>query len=248
MQCNVMRLLLAMPVCTILAGGLLALSPAGVWAGDETLRIAVAANFRAPLERISARFTTETGISVRISSASTGVLANQIIHGAPFDIFLAADRARPAQLHAQAFAALAPPFCYARGALVLAGAQNGLQDLENPRASLAIGNPDTAPYGAAAMQVLARPEFNRGLKRKLVRGTSILQAFQFWASGNVDLALLPASLAPVDAVAIPAQWHNPVDQYALALNDSETVTRYLQWLKSDTVRGLITDAGYEPCS
>lgn len=226
---------------------LTAVAPGKAGADDSGIRVAVAANFRAPLESINREFESHTGIRLRVTSASTGVLANQVLHGAPFDIFLAADRVRPVKLHAAKFATLTPPFCYARGSLALAGSQDGLADLADASASLAIGNPDTAPYGAAAVQVLARPEFIAGKGRKLVRGTSILQAYQFWASGNVDLALLPRSLAPEEAVAIPTDWHDPVDQYALALNDRAPVARYLQWLKSDRVRDLISDAGYEPC-
>lgn len=242
MPSAVSRLLLA-PIITLFC----TLSAGNAVAGESAIRVAVAANFRAPLDIINREFESQTGIRLRVSSASTGVLANQVAHGAPFDIFLAADRVRPVQLHAEKFATLAPPFCYARGSLVLAGARNGLADLADASSSLAIGNPDTAPYGAAAMQVLARPEFATGNSRKLVRGTSVLQAYQFWASGNVDLALLPRSLAPEGAIAIPTDWHDPVDQYALALNNSAPVVRYLQWLKSDRVRNLITDAGYEPC-
>lgn len=214
---------------------------------DDVLRIAVAANFRAALETINREFEADSGIRVVISSASTGVLTNQVAHGAPFDLFLAADRARPEQLHRDKFSNLAAPFCYARGSLVLAGTADGLAALADPDASLAIANPEVAPYGAAAMAVLARPEFAAGASRKLVRGASVLQAYQFWASGNVQLALLPRALVPDAKAPIPQDWHAPINQYALALNQRPALARYLQWLKSDRVQGLITDAGYEPC-
>lgn len=231
--------------CLVLCAA--ALAPSTARAGESVLRIAVAANFRATLEDINREFEAGSGIRVIISSASTGVLANQVAHGAPFDLFLAADRARPEQLHRQKFADLAPPFCYARGSLVLAGSQDSLAPLADSGATLAIANPDIAPYGAAAMAVLARPEFAAGAARKLVRGASVLQAYQFWASGNVELALLPRALAPRPATPVPPSWHAPIDQYALALNGRPALARYLQWLKSDRVQGLIIDAGYEPC-
>jgi molybdate transport system substrate-binding protein len=216
-------------------------------ADEAVVRVAVAANFRTVLETINREFEAGSEIRVVTSSASTGVLANQVAHGAPFDLLLAADRARPEQLHRDRFSELAPPFCYARGSLVLAGSSDGLAALSDPDASLAIANPDVAPYGAAAMAVLARPEFAAGASRKLVRGASVLQAYQFWASGNVELALLPRALVPDATAPIPQDWHAPIDQYALALNEGPALARYLQWLKSDRVQGLITDAGYEPC-
>ena len=117
--------------------------------------------------------------------------------------------------------------------------------------TLAIANPATAPYGRAAAQVLARADvaasgFGSG-ERAPVRGASVAQAYQFWHSGAVDLALLPLSMAPDGAIVIPAHWHAPIEQHAIVLRPSAQVRRYLNWIRSDTVRSLIREAGYEPC-
>jgi molybdate transport system substrate-binding protein len=206
----------------------------------------VAANFKPALDTISQMFQHRTGIEVTLSSASTGVLATQIEHGAPFDVFFAADRDTPFRLQASRPKESPNPYCYARGRLVLAGSGD-LSSLAQARLSLAIANPATAPYGRAAMEVLARPEFRSGAARKLVRGNNVAQTYQFWKSGSVDLALLPGSFAPADAIPIPQAWHAPVEQYLIKLRPSREVDAYLKWVRSDTVRGLITEAGYEPC-
>ena len=65
---------------------------------SAAVRIAVAANFKATLQNISQQFEQQSGIRVVFSSASTGVLASQINHGAPFDLFFAADRETPFKL------------------------------------------------------------------------------------------------------------------------------------------------------
>jgi molybdate transport system substrate-binding protein len=213
----------------------------------EPVRIAVAANFKPTLESISRRFQDRTGIRVTLSSASTGVLATQIEHGAPFDLFFAADRETPGRIRALLTDESSDPFCYARGSLVLGGSAGTLSALAQPELSLAIANPATAPYGRAAMEVLARPEFQAGAERKLVRGNNVAQAYQFWDIGAVDLALLPRSLAPVNATPIPQAWHAPLDHYAVVLRHSTAVDAYLKWVRSDTVRDLITQAGYQPC-
>lgn len=209
----------------------------------EPLRIAVAANFRGTLEAISARFQAETGQEVRISSASTGVLATQILHGAPFDLFLAADGQAPAALLQAGIGRTSE--CYARGELVLVG--GSLDQLADPTSSAAIANPDTAPYGSAAVEILARPEFESGTERKLVRGSNVLQAYQFWRSGAVDLALVARALAPQAATAIPMTWYPPLEQHLLLIRESPAATAYLNWLRSDTVRSLILQAGYRSC-
>lgn len=226
---------------------LLVLLASGLTAAAEPLRVAVAANFRPTLERLSAAFTRETGRPVAITAAATGVLYTQILQGAPFDLLLAADRESVVRLHEAGRAGR--PFCYARGSLVLAGDDGRLAQLADPNHSVAIANPATAPYGTAALEVLARPEFAPGNARRLVRGANIMQAYQFWHSGAVDLALLPRALA-ADATPVPQDWHRPIEQWGAALvapAQRPGLNAYLEWLGSDTVRSLITDAGYAPC-
>ena len=219
-------------------------------AAKEPLRIAVAANFRSTLQQISDLFQQRTGHRVVLSSGSTGVLYSQILFGAPFDLFFSADVAATQRLATEdTDASRGEPFCYARGTLVLTGGNGDLAQLADPNLSLAIANPATAPYGVAAMTVLARPEFAAGSDRKLVRGTNVVQAYQFWHSGGADLALLPKALAP-DAIDVPAAWHLPLDQFAIALTPvkgNTALDSYLKWIRSDTVRSLISNEGYQPC-
>ncbi|MEZ5568998.1 MAG: molybdate ABC transporter substrate-binding protein [Halioglobus sp.] len=211
----------------------------------EPLRIAVASNFKPVLERLNAEFTAATGIQVRLSSASSGVLATQILHGAPFDVFFSADRERPAQLIRRGIAAPAAAFCYASGVLALVGGQ--FPDLARPELRVAIANPLTAPYGEAALEVLARADYRSGAARTVVRGNNAAQAYQFWYSGAADLALIPLAIAPEGALPIPREWHKPLLQYALVLGESDALARYLKWIRSDTVRSTITNTGYDPC-
>tara|TARA_R110000823_G_scaffold125385_10_gene252146 strand:- start:6170 stop:6862 length:693 start_codon:yes stop_codon:yes gene_type:complete len=211
----------------------------------EPLRVAVAANFKPVLQRLSEDFTQRTGIEVRLSSASSGVLATQILHGAPYDVFFSADRERPEALIAGGIAEAAAAFCYASGRLVLVGGE--LADLARADVSVAIANPATAPYGEAALDVLAREAYLPGAARTLVRGNNVAQAYQIWHSGAADLALIPLALAPAEPVPIPASWHRPLQQFALVLGEGDSLQRYLKWIRSATVRSQIIHAGYDPC-
>ena len=214
---------------------------------EPPLRIAVAVSFKPTLEKISRQFEANTGIRVALSSASTGTLATQILYGAPFDIFFAADRETPQKIQSRRDTKNSNVFCYAFGSLVLAGSSGDLSALGQATRSLAIANPATAPYGRAAMQVLARPEFSAAAARKIVRGNNVAQAYQFWASNTVDLALLPRALAPQDALQIPQKWHAPIAHYAIVLQSSAALDTYLKWIRSATVRALITQSGYRSC-
>jgi molybdate transport system substrate-binding protein len=127
----------------------------------ETVTVAVAANFLAPLERLEALFEQETGHELVIASGSTGQLYAQIANGAPFDVFLSADSEHPTRLVAEDLGDGTTQFTYAVGKLALwthSPAKFRPLDLATLRHTdfrwLAIANPELAPYGLAAEQTL----------------------------------------------------------------------------------------------
>jgi molybdate transport system substrate-binding protein len=218
-------------------------------AGEPTLRVAVAANFRATAEALREQIERAGAGPITLSSASTGVLAAQLRSGAPFDLLLAADAERPAALHDEGFGAGAP-VCYAVGQLVLLGADDIEQALAAPDQRIAIANPATAPYGAAAAAVLARDPF-AAADHRLLRGANVLQAYQYFASGAAQLALVARSLSPDTGLLIPAHWHPRIAQYALISARStqpERARAFLDFIGSDAARPLLAARGYLPCS
>ncbi|MFT7321859.1 MAG: molybdate transport system substrate-binding protein [Congregibacter sp.] len=214
-----------------------------------SLRLAVAANFRAAAEQLGDHFTTNTGVPVQISSASTGVLVAQMRRGAPFDLLLAADQARPQALVDDG-SSPGPAHCYALGSLVLLGADS-MAALANPAKSIAIANPRSAPYGAAAMAILAREDFTSASERRIVRGSNVQQAMQFYSSGGAELALVARSLSPSSGLPIPTDWHSRIEQYAVVNARSqqpENAQAFLDYLLSPEAAPVLTSLGYQPCS
>jgi molybdate transport system substrate-binding protein len=248
---QLIRLMLAMLL--VLAQTLaLPLTSSPSYAEEEdavVLRLAVASNFRAAAEELGRIFTANTGISVQISSASTGVLTAQIRRGAPFDVLLAADQARPQSLVDDG-SSPAPARCYAQGSLVLLGADSfsALADADN---SVAIANPRSAPYGMAALAVLEREDFAGAKQRRLIQGSNVQQAMQFFISGGADLALVARSLSPSLGLPIPKEWHPPIEQYAVLNGRSEHLPQaraFLDYLQSSAAIDVLTRFGYDPCS
>ena len=232
---------------TCIAAAMLALTLwfPGAQAADSSLHIGVAANFRPAIEQLALQYEQQTKSTFVISTASSGALFSQAVNGAPYDLVLSADQRIPLQLAATLKLA-STPFCYAIGQLVLLG--GSIDDLANPSMSLAIANPLTAPYGIAAQEVIAHNRFSAGTARKLVRGGNALQAYQFWTTGNVDLALVPRSLSLMQGVAIPTEWHEPVAQFGIALKESAEVNNFLKWLKGNNAQQVISELGYRTCS
>jgi molybdate transport system substrate-binding protein len=229
----------------LLLPGWLAASQARA-AASQPLRVAVASNFRVAAETLAAELALREGIDSRISSAASGVLAAQIRAGAPFDLFLAADRQRPEVLAGQGIGR-GGPVCYARGRLSLLGAEELVTALGDARLSLAIANPRSAPYGQAAVATLERPEFAAAAARRVIRGANVQQAMQFYESGAADLALVARSMAGDRGLPIPGGWHPPIDQYALRLSDDGRAEQWLAALRSPAFKATLERLGYEAC-
>jgi molybdate transport system substrate-binding protein len=241
---------------------------AGVRADDTVapaqLRIATAANFQQTLERITKAFEEEKHIHADISSGASGALYAQISQGAPFDLFFSADTQRPAQLEKDDAIVPGSRFTYAVGTLIAwwPGHQwSG--DLASVLKSgkvqtVAIANPATAPYGAAAVQVLDKLGFAQSSTFKRIQGESIGQTFQFLTSGNADLGFV--ALAQVreyesssgkslrkEIYLVPEKLHDSITQDAVWLKraaDNANAKGFLEYLKGSKAQAIVKAAGY----
>ena len=235
-------------------------------AAESAATAAVASNFRATATALVAHFEAIHAHRIRISVASTGKHYAQIVNGAPFDLFLAADAERPRLLEESGIAVFGSRFTYANGRLVLWSSDKNTCNL-NCRGlvesdfdgRLAIANPDLAPYGVAArdvLQVLGRWDALNA-QRKLVIGENIAQAFQFVATGNARFGFVATSqLVAMDDPRsagclwpVPAALHPPIAQQAVLLDrarDNPAALAFLEFLKSEAASAIITAYGYEP--
>lgn len=226
-------------------------------------RVAVAANFTAVAELLARQYAAQSGNHIALSAASTGKLYAQISHGAPFDVLLAADQATPRRLVDDGFAVRSSLYDYASGRLVLWSRDAKLIVDGDGEATLrrhdfhklAIANPELAPYGAAARDVLRHVGRWQALQPRLVLGENVGQAAQFVLSGNADAGLLPCSLVLEvqrqvggSAWPIPADWHRPIIQSAVLLTrgrNNPAARGFLAYLRSAAARRIIIAHGYD---
>lgn len=231
------------------------LLPAGAAAGE--VKIAVAANFTAAANDLAAAFTAATGHTAVLSFGSTGKLYTQIVSGAPFAVFLAADDKAPATAEAEGHAVAGSRFTYAIGKLVLYSTDPQLIDDKGAVLAggtfdkLAIANPTTAPYGEAAVAVLKQRGLYETLAPKLVQGDNIAQAYQFVVTGNAALGFV--ALAQVAKQTGGSKWLVPQEDYRPIRQDavltkagetSDVAKAFLAFLKSAEARAIVEGYGY----
>ncbi|MXW01026.1 MAG: molybdate ABC transporter substrate-binding protein [Holophagales bacterium] len=201
----------------------LLLAASGASAGEVT--IAVAANAAEAVEALAADFEQRTGHRVTVTVGSTGKLYAQILHGAPFDVFLAADQERPRLLVEQGLAVEGSRLTYAVGRLVLWSPDAEVDAAHTLRAGsfrrLAIANPDLAPYGAAARDALRELGLWESLRSKIVVGENVGHSFTMAASGNAELGFVALSSVLSQGGSyweVPPDLHRPIRQDAVLLD------------------------------
>ncbi len=218
----------------------------------ETVLVAAAANFMVAAERLAPLFAAASGHEVRYSFGSTGQLHAHIVQGAPFEVFLAADDERPPQVVAEGLGVDGTVFTYAIGQLALVSAEPG--DAEAMLAAgevrnLAIADPQTAPYGRAALEALSALGLSALYEGRIVTGENVTQALQFVESGSAELGFVAASQVKgrTGAWIVPAGLYRPIRQDAVLLaegEDNPAARAYLEFLRSDEAIAVIEAAGY----
>ena len=207
--------------------------------------VAVAANFTEPAKEIARLFESKTGHKAILSFGATGQFYAQITQGAPFQVFLSADQSTPKRL-----------VTYAVGKLVLFSRDTGLVTGEQTlRAAkfnkIAIANPTTAPYGAAAVETMKALQVYEALSSRVVQGSNITQTFQFVETGNAELGFVALSQV-IERLGgsrwiVPANLYRPIRQDAVLLKSgagNESARAFIGFLKGPEAAAIIDRFGY----
>lgn len=224
-------------------------------ADAETVLVAVASNFSSTAKKITEQFELQTAHQVTLAFGSTGQHYAQILGGAPYDVYLAADELRPALLEESGIAVHGSRFTYALGQLVLWSTNSEVDPDRlaqgNTYDYLAIANPRFAPYGAAAAEVLESLGLTESTSSKIVMGENAVQTFQFVQSGSAQLGFVSlAQLLTLPSQEVGFYWriepsyYQPIRQQAVLLSENQAAQEFVQFLQADTARQIITSAGY----
>lgn len=229
---------------------------------NNTVQVAVTANFSATFTALSQQFMQQTPYCVKNTVSSTGVLYTEIVHGAPFDIFLAADSKRP-QLLAQQNLLAAKPITYAIGQLVLLTSKqltnfDVTTFLKTANINLAISNPMLAPYGQAAKEALLHLQLWPQIKDRLLMANDVNQALLYLTKGGADAAFI--SLSQVQQLQqqhkfsnnnywlVPENFYPPIIQQAVLLKTAKNnlaALAFFDYLQSPSAAKIIQNAGYK---
>lgn len=241
---------------------------AGAQAGGDdgvTVRVAAAASLKPALDQVAAAVAEEhAGISVEVVYGSSGAFVSQIANGAPYDLYLAADLEHPQRLVEEGLADADDVFSYAVGRLVVWTPEGspvdpgaGVAVLADPRLrTVAIANPQHAPYGVAAVAAMEDAGVYADVEPKLVLGENVGQAGEFVRSGNADAGIVAMSVVLSDALRDVGRWSEvppgtfpPLEQAGVVLpgaDDVDAARAVRDTLLGPAGRRVLARYGFDP--
>ena len=221
--------------------------------------VAAAANVQFAMQDIVAEFEKIYGHKVNLVIGSSGKLTAQIQQGAPYSIFLSADKKYPTLLFEKK-KAIHLPEVYMVGKLALWSNSNfkinDLNELKNPDIKrIAIANPLNAPYGQEAENALKYYQLWDAVQPKLVFGESIAQTNQYILSGACEVGFTALSTAFAKDINHRGHWlpideksYKPIEQGAVITAYGEKYCpeiskKFYQFLFSDAAKTIFTQFG-----
>ena len=240
-------------VSTILLLNFSVLLSSAAAAPRNSILVAAAADLQ-PLEtELAQAFTRATGTGVQFTFGSSGNLAQQIEHGAPYDVYLSANEGFVTRLAGLGHLLKDSVQVYALGRVALwskGGQIRTLAELAKPGVRhVAIANPEHAPYGVAARECLKNQGLWQAVEPKLVYGENVQQTFQFAETGNADAALVAWSLVGKrGGILLPAAWHEPIRQAGGVVSSSKNAAaarRFVAWLAGSEGKAVLRGFGLD---
>lgn len=226
----------------------------------RSLLVAAASDLRPAFEEIGRQFESEHDAEVTISFGSSGLLAQQVIRGAPFDVFVAANEQFVDDVIAAGIGSGETKQRYAIGRLAMWSGVDGespesVEDLALPRfRRIVIANPEHAPYGIAARQALEAAGVLEAVQDRLVYGESVSDAQRIVATGNADVGIIALSLAMAAGgtrTLVPMTLHAPLVQSLVvtATGSNERLAReFADFVTGPRGREVLARNGFEPTS
>lgn len=257
---RILKLAFSLVLALTLAGCTAAASEAPESAEPPAAELAVsaAATLADAFTEIATEFEAATGTHVTLNTAASGVLQKQIEQGAPVDVFASASPKQVDALIAAGLVSAEETATFASNTVALivpAGNPAGIGGFEDlaTAQSLATGNPETAPHGASAMQILEALGLREQLEPRFVFAENAAQTVDYVARGEVDAGIVFTTEAlgrdDVEIVATAApETHKPIRYVIVPVGASEqpeAAAEFVAFVTGERGRAILAQYGFE---
>ena len=225
----------------------------------QQLTVSAAASLTDAFKELGPKFeAARPGATVRFNFAASGALLQQIVQGAPVDVFASADQATMNRAADQKLIDAGTRRDFVTNRLVLIEpAQGGvgvksMQDLAGANVRrIAIGKVATVPVGAYTRQALEGAKLWEPLQPKFIQADSVRQVLDYVGRGEVDAGFVYSTDAAVasDKVKVVAApgGHAPVSYPVAVIADSKQkalARDFASFLTGDDAQGTFSRYGF----
>ncbi len=220
----------------------------------NSIMVAASANTSYAMPEIIKEFKKEhSNINIKLILASSGKLAAQIMHGAPYDIFLSADMKYPNFLYKKGFAKTKPKV-YAKGAICLFSVKHNKLSLKNLSKynQIAVANPKTAPYGKAAIEAFKNAAIYNNVRDKLIYAETVSAVISYSVNAaDVGVVAKSSLFSPkikkmkFFSKEIDPKLYTPIKQGIILLNNKKEAKEFYDFILSDKAKKIFEKYGYK---
>ena len=223
------------------------------------LTVSAAASLKEALGEITPLYSkAKSNVSIRNNFGSSGDLQQQIINGAPVDVFISAAAKQMDELQKKDLivADTRRDLLTNKLVLIVPADKSDTKELKDLTSAsierIAIGDPRSVPVGQYAEQALTKLDILQDVQSKFVLGNNVRQVLQFVESGNAQAGIVYATDAKTSTKVkvvevIDAKLHKPI-VYPIAVIQKSTnqpsAKSYLEFLSSEPAKTIFEKYGF----
>jgi molybdate transport system substrate-binding protein len=218
-----------------------------------------AASLTDAIEQLADQYTRETGTHVNLHLSSSGMLARQILSGAPADIFISANVQWMDDVEGKGYLIDSTRRVFVSNRLVLIASKNyegsvtKLDELPDLASSgLAIGDTGHVPAGIYARQALETAGIWDDLQENLIQAFDVRAALAYVENGACSLGIVYKSDALIsDEVTVifefPEQLHDPIIYCCGIVTGGKSLLSegFLRFISSPEAYRLLNKLGFD---
>ena len=254
-----MRLLVALSL-------ILALALPACGSSQGVILVSAASSLTDVMDEVGRRFEETEGVEVRFNFGGSTSLSQQIVKGAPVDVFVSAGPTPMDRLETLGLLAEGSRFDLLTNQLVLAERPGSVTTPGEDDAGrldrflgpdgdhrIAIADPELAPAGAYAVEALKNLGYWNGLEGRLIYTPDVRAALAYIQTGNLDFGIVystdAVSSGLISLADIPSDSHSTIVYPAALMEASERrepAKRFLEFLQSAEGASLFERRGFTP--
>ncbi|CAM3306288.1 molybdate ABC transporter substrate-binding protein [Nosocomiicoccus ampullae] len=218
----------------------------------DTITISAAASLQDALNEAIEEYNKDNDINIDINYGGSGALREQILKGAPVDLFISASQDDFKQVEDEGL--IIEKKDYLENKLVLicpddSTTVNSIADLKNAE-QIAIGEVDTVPAGKYAKEAFTSLNIFDELENKYIYVSDVRAVLTYVAQGEVDAGVVYETDAKTeeDNIDIVDEFgkdtHTPIIYPIGTLSDSKEVKAFYDFLNEDSTLEIFKKYGF----